>query len=295
MTGVRKDYNFYYNLPVDQYEKELKLWYKSVTGENLDLDHPNHINEKIQWLKLYDSTPLKTKLADKYLVREWIRQKIGGQFLVPLLGVWDSFDEIDFNKLPDRFALKANHGSGWNIIVADKSKFDKKVAKMKFDRWMKKNFAFVYGMELHYMNIPPKIIAEKYIEQMNQVYDYKFMCFNGRIGFIWVDIDRFTDHKRTFFSDKWERLDIVQHCKNAEVDIPKPENFDKMIKIASLLSRDFALARVDFYEVEGKLYFGEITFTSASGVEKISPPEVGYLMGNMCMLPPKSPIPQRKF
>ena len=135
-------YNFYKNLTPDKYEKELKLWYYRKTGRELDLNNTETFNEKIQWLKLYDSTPLKTKLADKYLVREWIKEKIGEKYLIPLLGVWDKFDDIDFEKLPNQFVLKANHGSGWNIIVKDKTKLDKKMAKKKFDEWLDRNYAF---------------------------------------------------------------------------------------------------------------------------------------------------------
>ena len=162
--NLRKDYDYYRSLDPSQYEEELKDWYKRRTKKELDLENPKTFNEKIQWLKLYDSTPIKTKLADKYLVREWVKEKIGEEYLVPLLGVWDKFDDIDFDKLPDKFVLKCNHGCGWNLIVTDKSKIDKVEAKKKFDKWMNTNFAFCNGLELHYKNIQPKIIAEEYLE-----------------------------------------------------------------------------------------------------------------------------------
>ena len=292
---LKKDYNYYNNLPVEKYPEELKLWYRAKTGENLDLDNPKTFNEKIQWLKLYDSTPLKTQLADKYLVRKWVADKIGEEHLVPLLGVWDNVEEINFDQLPEQFALKANHGSGWNIIVKNKSNLNIEETKLKLNKWIRMNYAFMAGFELHYLNIPPKIIAEKYIEQDDQVYDYKFMCFDGVVKYIWVDTERFTNHKRTFFTPKWERKKVKEIYEHADYDIIKPYNFDKMMEFAVLLSKGFSLARVDFYEVDHSLFFGEITFTSGSGVEKITPVEFRYEAGNMCKLPNKSPLPVRLF
>lgn len=290
----KRDYNYYASLSSDKYAEELKLWYERITKSSLDLDNPQTFNEKIQWLKLYDSTPLKTRLADKYLVRDWVKEKIGEQYLVPLLGVWNSFDEIDFDKLPDQFVLKANHGSGWNYIVKDKSKFDKEDARKKFDVWMHKNFAFQFGFELQYMNIPPKIIAEKYIEEFEQVYDYKVMCFNGHAKFIWVDTDRFTSHHRTLFTLNWERMNVTMTWPTAEHEIPKPSKLDKMVEMAEKLSKGFAHVRVDFYYVHDHIYFGEMTFTSSSGTERAMPREFERRMGDWIVLPPKSPIPERK-
>lgn len=288
---VKRDYNYYKNLSPNNYPEELKIWYKSQTGKTLNLENPVTFNEKIQWLKLYDNTPLKTQLADKYLVRKWIKEKIGEEYLVPLLGVWDNFDEIDFDNLPEQFVLKANHGSGWNIIVKDKTKFNRESAKQKFEIWLKRNYAFEYGFELQYLNIQPKIIAEKYLEEIDQVYDYKFMCFNGKVEFMWVDSDRFTAHKRTFFNKKWERLEIRQKCDTAKYTITKPYNFEKMLQFAELLSKGFAYVRVDFYEINKKLYFGEMTFTSASGIEFPEPYENVYKWGDLIKLPVKKPIP----
>ncbi|MBQ6249941.1 MAG: glycosyltransferase [Oscillospiraceae bacterium] len=288
-----KDYAYYSTLPPEKYPEELKLWYKRVTGDELDLDNPKTCNEKLQWLKLYDATPLKTRLADKYLVRDWVKEKIGEEYLIPLLGVWDSFDEIDFDKLPNQFALKANHGSAWNIIVKDKATFDRAEAKKKFDTWMHQNFAFRWGMELHYMNIPPKIIAEQYMENLDQLIDYKVWCSDGKARFIWVDTDRFTAHKRTLFTLDWERLPITMgdHYPMDTRDIPKPVNLEKMIRFAELMCQDFCQVRVDFYEVDGKLYFGEMTFTSTSGTDRTNPRSFERELGDLITLPPKSPIP----
>ena len=148
---IFKSFLFKY-VPVKCYPVYLKDFYFHKTGKQLDLENPQTFNEKIQWLKLYDSTPLKTKLADKYLVRDWVKEKIGEEYLIPLLGVWENFDDIDFDKLPDKFVLKANHGSAWNIIVTDKNSFDKKSAKKKFDKWLRTDYS-LKSFETHYRNI----------------------------------------------------------------------------------------------------------------------------------------------
>ena len=146
-------------------------------------------------------------------------------------------------------------------------------------------------LELHYLNIVPKITAEKYIEEFDQVYDYKFFCFDGHLKFIWVDTDRYTAHKRTLFTPEWEKMSERIHWENSSHEIPKPKNFSKMIEIAELLSKDFAHARIDFYEVDGRLFFGEITFTCGSGSEKFIPRDFGIKVGNWFNLPKAQPIP----
>lgn len=293
---VQRDYSFYEKLPIKQYPKELSLWYKKVTGNTLNLIHPRTFNEKIQWLKLYDSTPLKTRLADKYLVRAWVKEKIGDEYLIPILGVWDSFDEIDFDKLPNQFVLKANHGSGWNIVVKDKKKLNIKEAKQKFDNWMHKNFAFTWGLELHYMNIPPKIIAEKYMADLDgDIYDYRFFCFNGTPKYVWVDIGSGTSHhKRNIYDVNW-------NFQNYHVNYPqivpapeKPKTFDEMVRCATILCENFAFVRVDFYSVNDHVYFGEMTFTPQGGVGKWEDETQNRHYGDLIKLPPKSPIPERK-
>ena len=292
---VKRDYAYYSSLPPEKYPEELKLWYKRVMKEDLDLDNPKTYNEKIQWLKLYDSTPLKTRLADKYLVRDWVKKIIGEEYLIPLLGVWDSFDEIDFDKLPDQFVLKANHGSGWNIIVKDKATFDKEDARKKFDVWMHTNWAFKWGLELHYMNIPPKIIAEKYIENADGLKDYRFYCFNGKPFQIWVDIFSGTpEHLRSIFDMNWNPVNMkCTWPEGGDLLREKPKNFELMKKFAELLSKDFAFVRVDFFEVEGKLYMGEMTFTPMGGTGRFEPKSWDTILGDMLTLPPKSPIPMR--
>ncbi len=292
---TKKDYDFYFKLSSKEYKKELKLWYKSITGKELDLENPKTFNEKIQWMKLYDSTPLKTQLADKYLVRNWVKDKIGEQYLIPLLGVYDRFDEIDFDKLPNQFALKTNHGSGWNIIVHNVSNLKKDDAKKKFDAWLNRNYAFNYGIELHYMNIPPKIICEEYMADLQgDIYDYRFFCFNGEPKYVWVDIGSGTNHhKRNVYDINW----VLQHYKvnypNIVPEPKKPNNFEEMLECVKKLCAEFAFVRVDFYSLKGKAYFGEMTFTPQSGTGKWEDEEQNRIYGDLIKLPIKSPLPKR--
>lgn len=288
-TNISKlrDYVYYKNLALEQYPESLREWYFNKTGKTLNLDNPQTFNEKIQWLKLYDSTPLKTRLADKYLVRDWVKEKIGEQYLIPLLGVYDSFDEIDFDKLPDRFVMKCNHGSGWNIIVKDKTKLDKNEAKEKLNRWLKTNFAYVAGFELHYRDIKPKIIIEEYMDDgTGDLRDYKYTCFNGKPEFIWIDSDRHSEHKRNLYDLDWKQLNYKVNSKYLTFPSPqKPKCLKEMTKLAEILSAGFPYVRVDFYIINNKIYFGEMTFTSSSGTEDINPVSFDKYLANKIKLP----------
>jgi len=273
-------------LNYDEYPNELCKIYKKVFGEELDLINPRTYNEKMQWSKLYDNTLLKTNLTDKYLVRDWIKEKIGEQYLIPLLGVWDNFDDIDFNTLPNKFVLKTNHGSGWNLIVNDKNKLDKNNAKVKFNKWMCSNWSFM-TFEMHYKDIKPKIIAEQYIEGLGrELEDYKFLCFDGNVNYCWIDIDRFTDHRRNVYDLDWNLQGWQQHSyKNSDYPIKKPENFDLMIQLTKKLAEGFSHVRIDWYNVQGKIYFGEMTFTNSSGFELIHPHKYNLELGDLWKLP----------
>lgn len=274
--------NLYKALPEEKYADELKNWYLLATGKVLSLDEPKTYNEKIQWLKLYDDNPLKTRLADKYLVKEWVKEKIGEQYLVPLLGVWETFDEIDFSKLPDKFVLKANHGCGYNIIVKDKTKLNIKEAKEKFDRWMTTNFAFV-NLEMHYKRIKPMIIAEKYLENgQEELHDYQVWCFNGEPKYVMCIVNSQRDHKTIFYDTEWNRMPFTTSSNVCEKDIPKPENLDELLELAKKLSEDFKHVRVDFYRLyDGSFKFGEMTFTSGAGKSAWHPEEYDRILGDM--------------
>lgn len=295
---IIKDYNYYQNLPpkIRIYRSELCEWYERIMGEKLNLKSPQTYNEKIQWLKLYDSTPLKTQLADKYLVRDYVKEKIGEEYLIPLLGVYDSFDEIDFDALPNSFVLKANHGCGWNIIVKDKNSFDKVDAKQKFDAWMNTNFAFSNGFELHYYNIKPKIIAEEYLENGNDdLYDYKVFCFDGKAESVMFLSERKIGLKMAFYDKEWHKLPFVYSYPRNEDEICRPNNLEHILGLAEKLSHGFAHVRVDFYVLnDGRIKFGEMTFTSASGISKWNPPEQDRIYGELIKLPKKSPLPTKK-
>lgn len=272
----------------EKYPEYLKDWFYKKTGEKLNLENPQTFNEKIQWMKLYDKNPIKTQLADKYVVREWVKERIGEEYLIPLLGVWENVDDIDFDKLPNKFVLKANHGSGWNIIVSDKTALNIQETKQKLQKWLQTNFAYVAGLELHYRNIKPLIIAEKYLETEDKdLKDYKFLCFDGEVKYIWVDKDRYTNHKRNLFDTNWNLLNEKigeGHIYENWLPCPKPKNLEKMLQFAKILSQNFAFVRVDFYEHEDKLYFGEMTFTSATGLHVFSPSSFNLQLGKMINL-----------
>ena len=260
---------------------------KTTQRIDLDLYNAQTFNEKIQWLKLYDSTPIKTRLADKYLVRDWVKEKIGEEYLIPLLGVYDKFEDINFNKLPNQFVIKCNHGSGWNIIVKDKTQLDLTEAKNKLNGWMNENFAFKAGYELHYRDIKPKIVIEKYIDEIGTaLYDYRFFCFNGKVEQIWLDVYSGTpNHKRKIYDRNWQELNIIVKWPRLETVVPKPHNLKEMINLAETMSKGFALVRVDFYDVNDKIYFGEMTFTSMSGTGIFEPAVEDLKLGKKIKLP----------
>lgn len=264
----------------------LKIWYRARKGRNLNLEDPKTFSEKIQWLKLYDVTPEKIRLCDKYLVRDWIKEKIGDEYLVPFLGKWDRAEDIDFNALPDSFVLKTNHSSGWNIVVPDKSKLDKKKAVRKLDRWMHTDFACFMGYEMQYRDVRRRIIAEEYIgDGVHELDDYKVMCFHGKPHVIWIDRGRHTDHRRNLYDKDWNKYPVTMLVPNLHEDPPAPVNLKKMWELSEILSQGFICARIDFFEVEGRLYFGEITFTSGSGLSDFDPPETNRHWGDLMRLP----------
>ena len=256
------------------------------TGKTLDLQNPVTFNEKIQWMKLHDSTAEKTRLADKYLVRDFVSSNVGDEYLVPLLGVWDRFDDIDFDMLPDDFALKCNHGSGWNLICRDKKEIDWVYYRSKFNEWMNMNFAYLNG-EYHYRDIPRKIIAEEYLDMSDGVKDYRFFCFNGKAYQVWVDLYSGTpDHIRSIFDMDWQKLDI--RCTwpdGGDALKDKPLSFELMRVIAEKLSEGFSFVRVDLFEIRGRIYVGELTFTPMNGTGKFDPPYWDKKLGDLITLP----------
>ena len=275
------------SLPEEKYNDLIEKEYLKVFGNILDWNNLRTYTEKMQWEKIYDKNPIKTTLTDKYAVREWVEGKIGKEYLIPLIGVWDSFDNIDFDLLPKQFVLKTNHGTGTNLIVKDKYKINMRRAKRMFDDWMKTDYAFTNSLQLHYRDIKRKIIAEKYLEtNLGELQDYKFLCFDGKPCFCWVDLGRYSKHTRTVFDMNWKLQPWTQASYGiANYDIPMPKNFDMMIDIANILSKGFSHVRVDLYNIDGKIYFGEMTFTNGSGLDPIIPKEYDKVLGDYWKLP----------
>lgn len=273
-------------LAMEEYQNEISKQYKYRIGHDIDWNNLVTYTEKMQWAKLYDNDPLKSELTDKYRVREWVAQKIGKGYLIGLLGAWDSFEEIDFSKLPDKFVLKTNHGSGTNLIVKNKKSLNMKNTRRMFKDWLSTDFGYK-SLELHYSGITPKILAEEYIEtEYGELQDYKFLCFGGKPYYCWVDMGRYSNHTRNVYDLNWELQPWNQEAyAHYEKPIPRPENFEKMIEIATILSQSFSHVRVDLYNVDGKVYFGEMTFTNGGGYDRILPVEYDKKLGELWELP----------
>ena len=273
------------------YPQAIRMWYKRRNGKDVDLSNPKTFNEKMQWIKLNYKDPEISRLSDKYLVREFVKERIGEEYLIPLLGVYDSFDEIDFDKLPDSFVMKANHGCGWNILVPDKAALDKNDARKKFKRWLRTDFSFCYGYQLHYSAIQPRIVVEKLISEKDRyLVDYKIFVFNGKISLIMVNTERNTGQRINLFDENWNPAPFTIGWQKKVPEPEPPENIEKMKELALKLAEGFFEVRVDFYNVDGKIYFGEMTFTSGSGTYKFDPPEWDRKFGDMMELPDKDQI-----
>lgn len=261
---------YYDRLNAQQIRREIAELYKKKIGYSLDIDTPTAFTEKIQWLKIYDCTAVKTRLSDKLLVREWIKEKTPELRHIPLIEVWKRPEEIDFDALPESFCLKMNHGSGMNYVVKDKSTEDAQAVKRLFASWFCYPF-HITSLELHYRDIPRRILAEKYMEEVNGgLYDYKIHCFNGKPTFIQCIGDRnLKDHSgyQMNFDTNWSKMDwTFEDYPVFPYMVPKPECLSEMLSIAKRLSERFSYVRVDLYEISGEVYFGEMTFTPASGI-----------------------------
>lgn len=258
----------------------LKLIFKGEVGYKLDLNNPLTFNQKLQWLKLYDRNSLYIKLVDKYEVRQYISDRIGLKYLIPLIEVYDNVEDIDWGNLPQRFVLKCTHGSGSNIICNDKSNLDIEGAKNKLNKWMKKNW-YWFGREWPYKNVVPRIVCEEFISETNAVpEDYKFLCFNGKVKLIEVHLGRYANHTQDYYDIDWNKTEISQYGTKSNKVIEKPKCFDKMVELSEILSRGMKHVRVDWFVVRDKLYFGEITFYDASGFDKFDNYEDDVLLGS---------------
>lgn len=267
-------------------ETYLKIAYWCKMDKRLDLKHPTTYNEKLQWLKLNDRNPEYASLVDKYEVRKFIEKTIGEDYLIPLLGIWDSIDEIDFDKLPNQFVLKCTHDSGGLVICRDKEKLDIEKAKKKLKKSLRHNY--YWGQrEWIYKSIKPRIIAEKYMvdESKKELKDYKFFCFDGAVKAMFIATDRGIDTRFDFFDLEFNHMPFMQHYPNSNKPIRKPKGFEKMIGLAKVLSEGFPHVRVDFYDINGEVYFGEMTFFHFSGWEKFEPEKYDQLFGSWLELP----------
>lgn len=256
--------------------------YRRLMGRKLNLNPPVTYNEKLNWIKLYDRNPIYTMLADKYAVREYVKERIGEEYLIPLLGVWNDVNDIDFEHLPNQFVLKCTHDSESVVICKDKKTFNIANAKKKLRKSLKINF-FWYNREWVYKNIPRKIIAEQYMEDNldKELKDYKFFCFDGIPKAMFIATGRsIHETKFDFFDMEFNHLNFTQHYPNSDKYVRKPSSFELMKKLAMELSRGLRHVRVDFYEVNGKVYFGEITFFHHGGTTPFDPDKWDYIFGD---------------
>ena len=256
----------------------VRFLYWRYQHKRLHLRNPRTYTEFVQWLKIHGRLERYTRLADKYEVRPYIAQKIGQQYLIPLLGVYESFDEIDFGLLPDQFVLKGTHGCEYNVIVKDKQTLDVAAAKAKFDRWMRENF-YVFEREVQYKDITPRIVCEQYLEdETGGLRDYKFYCSGGEAKMVQVDTDRFSNHRSELMDPRtWKPIETVQ-CGSFDVldhKVTKPKKLREMLTIAETLAKDFPFVRVDLYVSGNRIYFGELTFTPGSGIVTFVPEATG--------------------
>lgn len=260
----------------------LKIKYAYFFHKKLNLKAPKTFNEKLQWLKLYDRNPKYTKLVDKFLVRDFVKERIGEEYLIPLFGVYKSFDDINFELLPNKFVLKPNHTSGDVYICRNKNNIDYLKLKELIDYWLQRDY-YKLHREWPYKDVPRCIVAEKLLDTFNgkSLIDYKFFCFNGVPKIMFIATDRGNDTKFDFYDMNFNHIDLINGHPNAEQPIKKPETFEKMKLLASKLSKGIPHVRVDFYEVNGKIYFGEMTFYHWSGFVKFEPEKWDYILGNM--------------
>lgn len=267
----------------------LKILYKDILGKELSFKNPKTFNEKLQWLKLYNRNPIYTKMVDKCEVKEYVGKIIGMEHIIPTLGVWDKYEDIDFKNLPNQFVLKCTHDSGGIIICRDKEKYNYLEAKNKVNKCLKNNY-YYSSREWPYKNVKPRIIIEKYMhdEETDELRDYKFYCFNGKPIYLYVSegLENHSTAKIGFFDMNFKpapfgRSDYKKFDENPK----KPYNFEEMKKLAEKLSKNIPFVRVDLYDVNRKIYFGELTFSPCGGFMPFEPIEYDQILGDMLRLP----------
>jgi hypothetical protein len=270
----------------------LKLMFRLKIGYWMDFDNPQTFNEKLQWLKLYNRQPVYTHMVDKYAVKRYVADMTGEEYLIPTIGVWDSVDRIDFDSLPNQFVLKTTHGGGGGgvVICKDKSHFDIEQCKIKLQHSLE---TCIYRnlREWPYKDVPCRVIAEQYMvdESGYELKDYKFFCFNGNVKIVKVDFNRQTLHRANYYSKDFDLLPFGEEVCPPNLDIvhSKPYNFEAMVETAERLASHIPFCRVDLYNVNGKIYFGEITFFPASGFGPFTETEWDHTLGSWLVLPEK--------
>ena len=278
-----KDYDYLSNLDEKYYTEAVQGMYYERFGKKMNWKAPVTYNEKINWEKVNVNDKRRTLLADKYLVREWIKGQIGEKHLTKLYGVWEDVEDIDFDALPDAFVLKVNNGSERNIIVKDKGKINKSEICRKLNEWKNHNFAFA-SLELHYENIVPKIICEEYLEGLaDNIYDYNIYCFHGEPKYIWcIKGSHKPDCKASFYNQQWEMQPFSYGYPKDPVLAPKPEKLDEMLELSRRLCKEFEHVRVDWYNMpDGRVLFGEMTFSIWGGLCFFEPEEFDTIFGNL--------------
>lgn len=269
----------------------LSILFRRRLGYGLRLGKPRTFNEKIQWLKLFDRKHEYVQLVDKYLVKDWVSDKIGSSHVIPTYGAWRSAEDIDLSALPERFVLKTNHDCGGVIICKNKNDFDFDNAKEFLDKHLNRNY-YWECREWPYKEVTPLIFAEEYIEASDgskEIVDYKFMCFEGKVKCIFTCTGREHDDLRVdFFDTNWNHLPFARHYPNADISPTPPQSLNEMIRMAETLAVNIPFVRVDFYEVDGKALFGEMTFYPGAGFEEFEPLEWDYILGSWIELPGKT-------
>ncbi|MGX1929505.1 ATP-grasp fold amidoligase family protein [Flagellimonas sp. 2504JD4-2] len=285
VLGLLKKIKF---LPAPFY---MKIYYEYYTGKKLDLENPIEFNEKIQWLKVYYRPVILNQLVDKYAVRPYVENKIGSEHLNKLIAVYYKSKDVNFDELPDRFVIKAAHGYNFNLIANNKEDVNRLKAKYLFRKWLSRNQYYRGGLEWAYKDVRPKLIVEKYLEEIGSegISDYKFYCFNGKPEFLQVDVDRGASHKKYYYNPKWEKLPFTRKGFELITDnLTKPKNFDKMLQICEKLAGPFPFVRVDLYNLEGKILFGEMTFYPGDGRQEFVPDKYNKIIGDLMVLPKKT-------
>lgn len=282
LLGLLKKLKF---LPPEQY---VKIYYQYYTGKKLNLANPVEFNEKIQWLKVYYKPSILNQLVDKYAVRSFVAGRIGEKYLNELYQVYYRAKDVDFDELPEQFVIKGAHGFNFNLIVPDKSKLNRRRAAYLMRKWMSRNQYYRGGLEWAYKDVKPKLIAEAFLNELGRstISDYKFYCFDGNVKFLQLDLERESNHQKLFYDKEWKKLPFTKgtgELSSATAD--KPQKFEEMVSLAEKLAKGFPFVRVDFYNLQGRIIFGEMTFYPGDGRQEFKPDRFNEVIGSYLKLP----------